>query len=209
MDLSSQAHTLSQMFTQVSSSVQSEITAINVRERQRDDGRQKWNAFAATTLSIMGVSVGFVIAFLGINTAEVPGPPSRPLSMWDGRFATLYLVAALFALTPAYFICLPYLRDWIKPKHHNDIRALVLGAIVSAAGAGVLVWAVDRSRHGPARDFVVDSIEEALAWFTLAVGVSFVVFWIWYRVKMILDQRRAPAAGATSAPVITRGPATP
>ena len=40
MDLSTQAARLSEMFSQVGSSVQSEITAINVREIRRDEGKQ-------------------------------------------------------------------------------------------------------------------------------------------------------------------------
>jgi hypothetical protein len=90
MDLSGQARALSQMFGQLGGSVRSEITAIDVRDRQRDEERQKWNAFAAGVLSLLGVSVGVVIAFLGVNAKEVPS--ALAVSMWSPRFTPLYLV---------------------------------------------------------------------------------------------------------------------
>lgn len=124
MDLSNQASALSQMFEQLDGSLRSEITAIDVRERRRDERRQKWNAFAAGVLSLIGVSVGFVIAFLGINTTQVPdGTGGRPkASMWDAGFADVYLLAALFALSPTFLIAFPHLRDWAERRAARDRR---------------------------------------------------------------------------------------
>jgi hypothetical protein len=113
MDLSAQAATLSQMFREIRGSLESESTAIDVRERRRNEGRQRWNAFAASILSLVGVSAGFVIAFLGTNVTEVPSD-TRAESMWSEHYASLYLIAGLTALTPAFLILFPYLRDWTK-----------------------------------------------------------------------------------------------
>lgn len=44
MDLEKQADTLSRMFTQLAGSIRSEITAIDIRERQWDEYKQRWNA---------------------------------------------------------------------------------------------------------------------------------------------------------------------
>jgi hypothetical protein len=120
MDLSGQADALSKMFSQLSGSLRSEITAIDVRDRRTEQSRQRWNAFAAGVLSLVGVTVGFVIAFLGINTTEVP--VERPLSMWDPEFTKVYLVASMFAIIPVYFITLPYLRDWVNNVHRVRTR---------------------------------------------------------------------------------------
>jgi hypothetical protein len=116
MDLSGQADALSKMFSQLSGSLRSEITAIDVRERRIDQSRQRWNAFAAGVLSLIGVSVGFVIAFLGINTTEVPS--DQQLSMWDPKFTPVYLIASLFAIIPVFLIFFPYLRDWVNEAHN-------------------------------------------------------------------------------------------
>ena len=133
-------------------------------------------------LSLLGVSVGFVIAFLGTNTSEVLGV-GQQMSMWDARFASLYLVASLFALTPAYFICLPYLRDWMRPRRRNDVRGFTAGLFIAACGVGV-VWLANQlsltaSYNGIA--IAVDAILKALGFFGIAVGGSLVVFWLWNR----------------------------
>ncbi|GAA0564988.1 hypothetical protein GCM10010172_55600 [Paractinoplanes ferrugineus] len=166
MDLSGQARALSQMFSQLGGSLKSEITAIDVRERRRDEGRQKWNAFAAGVLSLVGVSVGFVIAFLGINAKEVPNAPA--VSMWDSRFATVYLVAGLIALVPVFFILFPYLREWGRPRvkvaRWTGVGALAAGAVI--IGVAKLVDA--RSGH----TLVLDAVLTSIGVLGLLIGLS-------------------------------------
>jgi hypothetical protein len=134
MDLSVQAQALSQMFTQLAGSLRSEITAIDIREQRKDEGRQKWNSFAAAILSLVGVSVGFVVTFLGINALQV----SDAVSMWDSRYAAMYFVASLFALTPVLMIVFPYVRDWSRAR--GDMRAVWLGLGVAAVGGVYEAW---------------------------------------------------------------------
>lgn len=178
MDLSNQAKALSQMFDQLDGSLRSEITAIDVRERRRDDGRQKWNAFAAGILSLIGVSVGFVITFLGINTTEVPSG-QRQLSMWDPRFAYLYLIAGLFALTPVFLISFPYLRDWALPR--RDRRSLWSGLTVTVVGVALFAATFMEDHVGSGRTLVVDAVLKSLAVFALLVGLSLTGLWLWRR----------------------------
>lgn len=180
MDLSNQAKALSQMFDQLDGSLRSEITAIDVRERRRDDGRQKWNAFAAAILSLIGVSVGFVITFLGINTTEVPGGPQQ-LSMWDPRFAPLYLIAGLFALTPVFLISFPYLRDWAWNLPREKRRSLWCGLAVTLIGVTLFVATVREDRVGSGQTVVLDAVLKSLAVFTLLVGLSLTGLWLWRR----------------------------
>jgi hypothetical protein len=174
MDLSNQAKALSQMFDQLDGSLHSELTAIDVRERRRDDGRQRWNAFAAGILSLIGVSVGFVIAFLGVNTKEVPGGDSE-LSMWDPHFADLYLIAALFALTPAFLIAFPYLRDWAA-RHPGP--AAWSGLAGTCLGAALFAATFVEDHHGTGRAIVLDAIVKAIAVFALLIGLSLVGLWL-------------------------------
>jgi hypothetical protein len=177
MDLSNQAKALSQMFDQLDGSLRSEITAIDVRERRRDDGRQKWNAFAAGVLSLIGVSVGFVIAFLGVNTREVPGGADQ-LSMWDSHFAYLYLIAGLFALTPVFLISFPYLRDWAAPRSARRLP-LWYGAAISALGAATFALTLVEDHHaGRGRAIVLDAIAQSVALFALLIGLSLAGLWL-------------------------------
>ncbi|GAB2855528.1 hypothetical protein GCM10027176_67600 [Actinoallomurus bryophytorum] len=178
MDLSNQAKALSQMFDQLDGSLRSEITAIDVRERRRNDGRQKWNAFAAGVLSLIGVSVGFVIAFLGVNTTEVPDDGGKHLSMWDPHFAYLYLIAGVFALVPVFLISFPYLREWTSQTRGR--RPLWCGLAATAAGAVVLAATLAEDWVA-GRTIVFDAIGKAVAAFALLVGLTMGALWLWYR----------------------------
>ncbi|HEY2672533.1 MAG TPA: hypothetical protein VGJ07_19445 [Rugosimonospora sp.] len=195
MDLSNQAKALSQMFDQLDGSLHSELTAIDVRERRRDDGRQRWNAFAAGILSLIGVSVGFVIAFLGVNTKEVPGGESE-LSMWDPHFADLYLIAALFALTPAFLIAFPYLRDWAAARHSGS--AVWSGLAGMVLGVGLFAATFVEDHHGTGRAIVLDAIVKAIAVFALLIGLSLVGLWLRRRLpkwlRAVRNRRRRQAA---------------
>jgi hypothetical protein len=178
MDLSNQAKALSQMFDQLDGSLRSEITAIDVRERRRNDGRQKWNAFAAGILSLIGVSVGFVIAFLGVNTTEVPDAGGEHLSMWDPHFAYLYLIAGVFALVPVFLISFPYMREWTSQNRSH--RPLWCGLAAAAAGA-VILAATFAEDWAAGRTIVFDAIGKAVAAFALLAGLTLGALWLWYR----------------------------
>jgi hypothetical protein len=200
MDLSNQAKALSQMFDQLDGSLHSELTAIDVRERRRDDGRQRWNAFAAGVLSLIGVSVGFVIAFLGVNTTEVPSG-DQELSMWAPHFANLYLIAALFALTPVFLISFPYLRDWAAARR---TVAGWTGLGTTAVGAALLAASLVEDHHGTGRAIVLDAIVKAVAVFALLISLSLLGLWmrapVTDRLRKRRDRRRRPAAGRMPEP---------
>lgn len=200
MDLSNQARTLSDMFTQVASSVRSEITAISVREQRRSEGRRHWNAFAAGLLSLAGVSVGLVIAFLGTNTRQVPTDP-HTLSMWDSRFNGLYLTAGLFALCTTFIIGFPYLRDYLQPATRADRRGCWIGLGVAGAGAllGVGGW-VKAAVYGSA----IGLFGQGLGGFLLVAGLSVAGMWAWYR-----RSARKSAAGPPSGAGRDAGDVTP
>jgi hypothetical protein len=163
MDLPDQAETLSQMFTQLGGSLKSEITAIDIRERRREDSRQKWNAVAASVLSLVGVPVGFVLAFLGINASQV----DQNHSMLDVRYRWMYVAACILALLPVSFISWPYVREWFSRRAGR--WALIFGLPLVALGIPATAAAVAGYRDN---DGIFD-----LGDFTLAVvgGISVVV----------------------------------
>ncbi len=128
MELQQQTVTLSQMFTQLGGSVRSEITAIEIRERRVDEARGRWDRMAAGVLSFIGVSIGFIVAFLGVNAKQVDGD----WSMFSSHYALLYFVAGLFAVTPLALIMFPRVRDWSHQR--ADLRDIVYGIILVAFG---------------------------------------------------------------------------
>lgn len=203
MDLSGQADALSKMFTQLSGSLRSEITAIDVRERRTEKSRQRWNAFATGVLSLIGVAVGFVIAFLGINTIEVPN--DRQLSMWDPKFTMVYLVASLFAIIPVFFILFPYLRDWVNDAHSAETpdayrasdtdeatdtnetagagkthkrRPLWVGVSALLAGFALFFAAILIDRAA-GKQIVIDAIMKSIGVFGLLMGFSLLGLHLW------------------------------
>lgn len=183
MDLGNQAKTLSQMFDQLGGSLRSEITAIEVREQRRAESRQRWNSVAAGLLSLIGVPVGFVIAFLGINTTEVPSPE---VSMWDPHYAMVYLVASAFALTPVFLIAVPYLREFALRR--GGRRALWTGLVTMVAGALVFGWALVSDRHQDGLARIVDAIVTASGAFVTVVGLTLVLLAWRYVLRAFVEQ---------------------
>ncbi len=168
MDLPAQAQTLSQMFNQLGGSVRSEITAIDIREKRLDEARARWNAVAAGILSVIGVSVGFVVAFLGVNASQV----DDGTSMFDPHYAWLYFLAGLFALTPLALIMFPYLREWSDRRSDYRDVGYGLGSIALGVALGVLAEADDRgfdSRKVP------DAVCKSIALFLALLGVMLLV----------------------------------
>jgi hypothetical protein len=197
MDLDNQAEALSQMFDQLGGSLRSEITAIEVRERRRAERRMRWNSIAASLLSLIGVPVGFVIAFLGINTTEVPDTPNKS-SMWDSRYAVLYLVASSFALTPVFLILFPYLREVVLPR--KDRRALWWGMAIMVLGAVAFVRVLmsDQYETGLAR--IIDAFVTALSVFSILVGLVLIVLWAWRYVLKAFGKQQSGSGGPPNLP---------
>lgn len=112
LDLPAQTSALSQMFTQLGGSIRSEITAIDIRERQEEERKQRQNAVAASVLSSIGVPIGFLVAFFGINAKQVQGDRS----IFDHHYLMAYGFAALLALVPVAVLLFPHARAWWRGR---------------------------------------------------------------------------------------------
>jgi hypothetical protein len=169
MDLPNQAQTLSQMFTQLGGSLRSEITAIDIRERRRENSRQKWNAIAASVLSLIGVPVSFVLAFLGINASQV----DQNHSMLDVRYRWMYIAAAVLALLPVSFISWPYIREWFRQR--VGLPTLVTGLLLLVAGLPITMTAAtnyqDRNATFDLGDFTLTVIGSLFSLVGLVMSV--------------------------------------
>jgi predicted MFS family arabinose efflux permease len=92
--------------------------------------------------------------------------------MWDPRFATVYLVASLFALVPVFFILFPYLRDWVRTTHGRRPLWVALAATLAGSALFAGAVAVD-STAGQA--LVIDAIMKSVGVLGLLVGLCLVV----------------------------------
>lgn len=202
MDLGTQANTLSQMFDQLGGSLRSEITAIEVREQRRAEeirireerriDRQKLGKSVATgLLSLIGVPVGFVVAFLGVNTKEVP---DGKLSMWDPHYAVVYLIASSFALVPVFLIAIPYLWDIGESAAKRGSKRVPWWGTVTAAWSLALFITMLLSWHQSSHDRILEAIALPLGVFFGLSGLTLILAWSWRDVVALVRRRlRRPA----------------
>jgi len=103
MELRERAETVSRMFSRLDASIRSELTAIEIRERQADEVKRLRRDAAISVLSFVAVPLGFLVAFFGINSTQVN-------SNWSifnfHHYLFVYLAAVFLALTPliAFFV---------------------------------------------------------------------------------------------------------
>ncbi len=104
MELPTRARTVSRMFARLDSSIRSELTAIDIRERKEEERKRLEQerarlrrAVAVSALSTVGVPLGFLVSFFGINATQVQGT----YSIFDMRhYLDVYLAAAVLACVP-------------------------------------------------------------------------------------------------------------
>lgn len=118
MELRTRANTVSQMFTRLDSSIRSEITAIDIREREESDRMRVIAAIGAAVLSFVGVLSSCLLAFFGINAREVDGA----LSMFDPRYLPVYLAAVGLAVLPGIVLALVFGRTWLRSRRATRRR---------------------------------------------------------------------------------------
>jgi hypothetical protein len=107
MGLPDLAQSLSRMLAQLTGSLRLTSTAIDMREKRDARARRRWKATRNMVLTLVGVTTGFVIAFLSINTDLV----NDAASMWSGRYAWVYFVAIFLAAWPIVLILWDLVRD--------------------------------------------------------------------------------------------------
>lgn len=97
LELVEQAATISRLFDRVSRSVSAEMTAIEIRERRARDAAEVRGNLPRLVLTSIGLPLGFLFLFFGINGTQVD--PAR--SILDVHYyAWAYGVAAVLAAAP-------------------------------------------------------------------------------------------------------------
>lgn len=88
MGLVAKAETVARMLRRLERAINAELTAIESVERRADEDRRLRWTVAIGFVSTVAIPVGLVLAFFGINAREV----NEELSMFDGRYAAMYLL---------------------------------------------------------------------------------------------------------------------
>jgi hypothetical protein len=100
MHIKTRASTVSQMFVRLSSSIRSELTAIESREKELEDSRRLRGALALGVLSFFLAPLGLILAFFGINATQV----DQKDTMFDlHRYWPIYVLAGLLMVISVVF----------------------------------------------------------------------------------------------------------
>ena len=123
MELPTRASTVSQMFVRLDSSVRSELRAIDIRERREEEEKRLHGAIAVSVLSVIGVPLGFIVAFFGINATEV----DNKLSLFDfSHYLIAYIIAGVLAMIPVIVFFFLHRKTWRRAR--EDVRRRLTAA---------------------------------------------------------------------------------
>lgn len=119
MELSERAQTVSRMFIRLDASIRSELTAIEIREKDRQERKRLRWGLAVTILSLIAIPIGFLGAFFGINAKEVDGTLSI-FNMENYEYA--YLAAGCLTLIPVISFLVLDGRAWLFDRRKEKKR---------------------------------------------------------------------------------------
>ena len=119
MELPARASTVSQMFVRLDSSIRSELTAIDIRERWEEEEKRLHGAIAVSVRSIVIMPIFFILAFFGINAVEVSGKRS----VFDlSYYLDVYIVAGVLALIPVVVFFVLHRKAWRRVREEGRRR---------------------------------------------------------------------------------------
>jgi len=119
MELRERAETVSRMFIRLDASIRSELTAIEIRERQRQEQKRlRWGA-AVSILSLIAVPIGFLGTYFGINGTQV----NSGWSIFDmHHYWITYVAAGCLALVPFISFLILNSGAWLASRRENKER---------------------------------------------------------------------------------------
>jgi hypothetical protein len=133
LELPARARTVSRMFERLESSIQSELTAIDIRERNEQEAKRRDWAIAAGFLSSVGVPLGFLVAFFGINASQV----TNKRSMFSIHYFWVYTVAVIIALLPIAVLLALRMAAKIRERRRNEDAGRSVGVPKKLAGPAI------------------------------------------------------------------------
>jgi hypothetical protein len=129
LELPEGARTVSRMFERLESSIQSELTAIDIRERNEQEAKRRDWAIAAGFLSSVGVPLGFLVAFFGINASQV----TNRRSMFSMHYFWAYTIAVIIAVLPIAVLMALRMAAKIRARRRTEDARQFNGASRSLA----------------------------------------------------------------------------
>lgn len=118
MELRERAETVSRMFTRLDASIRSELTAIDIREQQAEEDKRLRRDAAFSVLSFIGVPLGFLLAYFGINGSQV----NSNWSIFSSHYMPVYIAAAVLAVTPLVAFLALNGRVWLRSRRDKTLR---------------------------------------------------------------------------------------
>ncbi len=120
MELRERAETVSRMFSRLDASIRSELTAIEIRERQADEEKRLRRDIAVSVITFVIAPLGFLAAFFGINATQV----NHGWSMFNmHHYLAVYLSAAGLAALPVFIFLLLNGRAWRRHRKEKAERS--------------------------------------------------------------------------------------
>jgi hypothetical protein len=119
MELRERAETVSRMFIRLDASIRSELTAIEIRERQQQEQKRlHWGA-AVSVLSLIAVPIGFLGTYFGINSTQV----NSAWSIFDmHHYLLAYVAAGCLALVPFISFLILNGGAWLASRREKKER---------------------------------------------------------------------------------------
>jgi hypothetical protein len=118
MELQERANRVSRMFTRLDSSIHSELTAIEIRDRNETERKSRYREWVISLLTLVGVPLAFFFGFLGINASQV----ESDWSMFSIHYAMVYAVAFLLMVIPAVTLIWPLVRERRRRREEDAER---------------------------------------------------------------------------------------
>lgn len=119
MELRERAETVSRMFTRLDASIRSELTAIEIRERQAEEDKRLRRDISVSVITFVAAPLGFLAAFFGINATQV----NHSWSMFNmHHYLSVYLSAAGLAAVPVLIFMFMNGRAWRRRRREKAER---------------------------------------------------------------------------------------
>jgi hypothetical protein len=119
MELRERAETVSRMFSRLDASIRSELTAIEIREKQGEEDKRLRRDAAVSAITFVAAPLGFLAAFFGINATQV----NSHWSMFNvHHYGDVYLAAVALALVPVVIFLSLNGRAWQRNRREKKER---------------------------------------------------------------------------------------
>jgi Flp pilus assembly protein TadB len=115
MSLAGKAVTAGRMLQRLGSAIRAELTAIESIERRGDENRRVRYAVAVGFVSAVAIPASLVLAFLGINAAQV----NSSRSMFSHQYLGMYLTVAAVIVLGAVLSLALYVQQRRDARHHR------------------------------------------------------------------------------------------